>query len=236
MNQELDSELLEIRLNPLAEHQALISNIHRLRNKLFEEKATIDFSVVSERVKDGFSYVDEKTRENKTFSLDDICIIHKSLGFEGRYRGPESGESTCVLNGEDYPYISPNAEQVPELMKKYADRYSSRSESEREPLEKICASYLLFELVHPFKDGNGRTGRLLCAWQMLLCGYQFLAPYVEKQWGEHNRAHASAFKSRLNNYYACLNFSKEFDLFCARFYLYFLNEIQAMMNTIAEKK
>lgn len=33
-----------------------------------------------------------------------------------------------------------------------------------------CEAHLLFEEVHPFADANGRTGRLVLAWQLLAAG------------------------------------------------------------------
>lgn len=40
-----------------------------------------------------------------------------------------------------------------------------------DPVEKAATAHAGFEVVHPFLDGNGRTGRLLLNWMLLKAGY-----------------------------------------------------------------
>ena len=60
-----------------------------------------------------------------------------------------------VLNAVFEP---PPHEKVPFLMKTLIDWVNNSS---LKPIRKTCAFHLLFEVIHPFVDGNGRTGRIL---------------------------------------------------------------------------
>ncbi len=67
-----------------------------------------------------------------------------------------------VASGEEIIHYAPPAERVPQLMK---DLFEWLNGSEEHPLIKSCIFHYEFEFIHPFSDGNGRTGRL---WQTLI--------------------------------------------------------------------
>jgi Fic family protein len=55
-------------------------------------------------------------------------------------------------------YVAPPAEKVPSLMSNLVD-YANRSPDS--PLIKAALIHAQFETIHPYEDGNGRTGRVL---------------------------------------------------------------------------
>jgi len=58
---------------------------------------------------------------------------------------------------------------VPELIDELLDEY--QKDHRRHPIEKAARFHLGFESIHPFIDGNGRTGRLLLNLMLLHTGY-----------------------------------------------------------------
>ena len=96
-------------------------------------------------------------------SLDDLLKAHYTMEMgliddAGMFRSGGVG----VASGDDIIHYAPPAELVPKLMK---DLFKWLSESEEHPLIKSCVFHYEFEFIHPFSDGNGRTGRL---WQTLI--------------------------------------------------------------------
>lgn len=67
-----------------------------------------------------------------------------------------------VASGEEIIHYAPPAERVPQLMKELFEWLIG---TEEHPLIKSCIFHYEFEFIHPFSDGNGRTGRL---WQTLI--------------------------------------------------------------------
>ena len=57
--------------------------------------------------------------------------------------------------------------QVPQLMQQWVDQTEWQTANLDGPplLEAIAQSHIAFERIHPFSDGNGRTGRALIAYQ-----------------------------------------------------------------------
>lgn len=61
-------------------------------------------------------------------------------------------------------HIPPEPEKVPNLMNYFIYNYNH---DEQEIFEKIARYHIEFEKIHPFEDGNGRTGRLLLNYELL---------------------------------------------------------------------
>ena len=76
----------------------------------------------------------------------------------GRYRRGGVG----VVSERGVEHIAPPADMVPPLMK---DLFQWLRTSQDHLLIRSCVFHFEFEFIHPFSDGNGRTGRL---WQSLI--------------------------------------------------------------------
>ena len=61
-------------------------------------------------------------------------------------------------------HIPPAPEKVPNLMNYYVYNYNH---DEQDIFIKIARYHIEFEKIHPFEDGNGRTGRLLINYELL---------------------------------------------------------------------
>lgn len=67
-------------------------------------------------------------------------------------------------------YYPPDYEKVPELMRSYMKRLNRKEMSLSEYLGAIAEDHILFERIHPFSDGNGRTGRMILNQQLINWG------------------------------------------------------------------
>ena len=82
-------------------------------------------------------------------------------GAAGRYR------TVRVRVGS---YVAPRAEEVPGLMFELLDWWNKGSPK----VSPVLSSAILhhrFETIHPFADGNGRTGRMLALWELYRRGF-----------------------------------------------------------------
>ncbi len=96
-------------------------------------------------------------------SLDDLLRAHHLMTeglvpSAGRFRDANVG----VFDGERLVHAGTPAAYVPGLM---ADLFGWLARSDLHPLLRSCVFHYEFEFIHPFADGNGRTGRL---WHTLL--------------------------------------------------------------------
>lgn len=78
----------------------------------------------------------------------------------GRYRRGGVG----VFGNQGLVHLAPPADRVPMLMH---DLFDWLKKSKDHLLIRSCVFHYEFEFIHPFIDGNGRTGRL---WQSLILG------------------------------------------------------------------
>ena len=99
------------------------------------------------------------------FSVKDLLKAHSVMmqalvDDAGRFRRSGVG----VFSEHGLVHMAPPADRVPMLMN---DLFDWLKESKDHLLIRSCVFHYEFEFIHPFIDGNGRTGRL---WQSLILG------------------------------------------------------------------
>jgi len=116
--------------------------------------------------RDAFNYIVDIARNNIPLSLKSIRDIHALvLMNDAKHRGQFRQYPVEIL-GTDYKPPSP--EQVPILMGDLVDSYKNDT---RHPIVKISDFHIKFERIHPFIDGNGRSGRLILNLELMQAGY-----------------------------------------------------------------
>lgn len=102
-------------------------------------------------------------------------------GTEGKYRKHSVYIGTLI----EATYYPPEACRVPELMKEFLREILISSMSITEKLERIAEQHICFERIHPFRDGNGRVGRMILNQQLINQG---LLPLIIKPSGSYRQA------------------------------------------------
>ena len=115
----------------------------------------------------GLRYI-EKHAKKKTLRHEDIFKLHRLLagkvmdqGEAGRYR------TIQVRVGRHYP---PAAADVSGLMFELLEWWNKKA-PELSPVLSSSILHYQFEWIHPFADGNGRTGRALALWELYRRGF-----------------------------------------------------------------
>jgi Fic family protein len=115
----------------------------------------------------GLRHIEKQVRK-KTIRHEDIFKLHQVLakgvmdqGEAGRYR------TISVRVGD---YMPPAAQDVSGLMFELLDWWNNASR-ELSPILSSAILHHRFESIHPFADGNGRTGRSLALWELFRRGF-----------------------------------------------------------------
>jgi Fic family protein len=95
---------------------------------------------------------------------DAVLAMHRALMAQqtqhpaGQWREQQVWVGGSALHPGDAHYVPPVADDVPALM---ADLVAFMDRDDLPPLAHAALAHAQFETIHPFTDGNGRTGRAL---------------------------------------------------------------------------
>lgn len=137
----------------------------------------------------GLRYV-EKRATQKRLTHEDILGLHRILAGEvmdqgeaGRYR------TIAVRVGR---YVPPRAEEVSGLMFELLGWWNEET-AKLSPVLSSAILHYRVEAIHPFADGNGRTGRALALWELYRRGFDthHIFSVDEYYWEDRSRYYAA---------------------------------------------
>jgi Fic family protein len=166
--------LEQVRL--LEEGQALAAESERARHEVLNYLAGLRFI--------------ERHAKKKRIAQEDVLKLHAVIasqvmdqGRAGRYR------DIPVRVGSDLP---PAPEMVSGLMAELLEWWHARS-AKWSPVISSAVIHYQFEAIHPFADGNGRTGRALALWELYRRGFDthHIFSVDEVYWENRQRYYAA---------------------------------------------
>lgn len=114
-------------------------------------------------------------------------LEHNSAGFR-------SVPGTALKRSDGKTVYTPpqDSQAILDLMDNLERFINDDRISDLDPLIKLAIIHHQFESIHPFYDGNGRTGRIICVLYLVLTGYLdlpilYLSRYITHNKGEYYR-------------------------------------------------
>ena len=118
--------------------------------------------------KEALDFVLELANDQTPLGEREIREIH-SLVMKGQANGDSGRYRNLDVKAAGTEYVYPSHLKVPELMAAFVDWLASSSALH--PIDFAAEAHLRFVTIHPFRDGNGRVGRLLLNLMLLRRGY-----------------------------------------------------------------
>ena len=129
--------------------------------------------------RDAFLYVQDLVKNNVPFSESIIKQIHTLILMDRpEDRGVYRRIPVRIMGAYHVP---PDPILVPEQMENLVAEFSINKKMH--PIERAALFHLKFEGIHPFVDGNGRTGRLILNLMLMQAGY----PPVNVKYSDRKR-------------------------------------------------
>ena len=115
-----------------------------------------------------FHYLLETLVTNEPLHLHIVKEIHALLMDRLQYdRGQFKSVDNAILGAD---FITASVQETPLLMQQWVDNLNYRLDivaTAQEKIAIIAEAHIGFERIHPFADGNGRTGRMLLNYSLL---------------------------------------------------------------------
>ena len=160
----------ELLLKPLTAREAVasseIENIRTTTLDILQAEIVGDVKILPQALKETLNYKEallygyELIKHNGFIATNDVVAIQRIL--EPNKPGIRNTMGTVIADrGGNIIYTPPQIEsEIRDLMQNL-DEYVNDKGSSVDPLIKLAILHYQFESIHPFFDGNGRTGRIL---------------------------------------------------------------------------
>jgi len=112
----------------------------------------------------GFGYENWRMGE---FTLNQALIRQINKGVTGRFGDYRKGD-LIIAGAKLRP---PSGFYLKEWMDLFLEWQTKALRVEKDLIKSLAKAHILFESIHPFQDGNGRTGRILLNYLLLSFGY-----------------------------------------------------------------
>jgi len=163
-----------------AKDSSSIENIITTHDDLY--KANLDFEVsIAPNVKEVQNYVAAMKRGFELVESQGLLTNQTLLKIQETLEGNNAGfrklPGTALKNAQTGAviYLPPqDPAEIQELMTNLEQFINDPEMSDYDPLVKMAIIHYQFESIHPFYDGNGRTGRILNILYLILTGLQKL--------------------------------------------------------------
>ena len=143
-------------------------------------KATVREFYEIENHKQAFERVIQHLVNGDSLSIEIVKEIHADLTDRLQYDRGQFKKNENMIIGAEFQTASPA--ETPSLMVQLINNLEYRLESAKSDEEKLAAildTHIQFERIHPFSDGNGRTGRMILNYSLLQHGFPPLI--IEKE-------------------------------------------------------
>lgn len=178
-----------------------------IENQLPTSRKSIREFYEIENHKKAFEYILDKVENKEQLTEQVIKEIHKRLVDRLQHDAGRFKVTQNAIIGAEFQTANP--EEVPYLIKQWIDNTEYRIERVNEQLEKIkvlAESHIQFERIHPFSDGNGRTGRMILLMESIkhlgvpvLIRKEERAEYIESLANQDENRLTKILKSSLDN-------------------------------------
>ena len=143
-------------------------------------KATVREFYEIENHKQAFEHVIQHLANEDSLSIEIIKEIHADLTDRLQYDRGQFKKNENMIIGSEFQTASPA--ETPFLVQQLVDNLEYRldvADSDDDKLLAILDTHIQFERIHPFSDGNGRTGRIVMNYSLLQQGFPPLI--IEKE-------------------------------------------------------
>ncbi|MCI3027528.1 Fic family protein [Desemzia sp. C1] len=143
-------------------------------------RATVREFYEIENHKQAFGRMASLLINEDSLSVSIIKEIYADLTDRLQYDKGQFKKSENMIIGAEFQTASP--EETPVLVTQLVDNLQYRLETAKTNEDKLLAildTHIQFERIHPFSDGNGRTGRMIIMYSLLKEGFPPLI--IEKE-------------------------------------------------------
>lgn len=142
----------------------------------------------------GLRFVEKNAKEN-VITHAKVLKLHHIMADQVMDQGAAGEYRTIRVKVGDY--IAPAPEKVRPLMSELLEWWN-KSSAKISPILSSAIVHHQFETIHPFADGNGRTGRMLSLWEVYRRGFDnhHIFSIDEFYWEDRARYYAALEKVR----------------------------------------